>query len=174
MAGLSKSRILIHRQCARRLWLQINHPELAEEEAAVTARMATGNRVGELARTQYPGGLLIEGDDLAQALKDTKQALSQAPRPIFEATFNAGGVLIRADILKPDQGGYRMVEIKSSTGVKDYHYEDSAVQTWVAKEAGVALTGIEIGHIDSTFVYPGGGDYGGLFSNADISEPVNR
>lgn len=172
MAGLSKSRILIHRQCARRLWLQTNRPELAEVEAATTARMAAGNRVGELARSFYPGGLLIEGDSLDQAIEDTRQALAGPPLPIFEATFNADEVLIRADILKPDKGGYRMIEVKSSTGVKDYHYEDSAIQTRVAKDAGLPLTGIDIGHINNAFVYPGGGDYNGLFAHVDISEKV--
>lgn len=170
MAGLSKSRILIHRQCARRLWLQTNHPELAEEEAAAASRMAVGTQVGELARTHYPDGLLIDGADLAQDLEDTRRALAERPRPLFEATFDAGGVLIRADVLQPERGGYRMIEVKSSTNVKDYHYEDAAVQTWVAKATGLPLTDIEIAHIDSSFVYPGGGDYAGLFAHADISE----
>jgi hypothetical protein len=172
VAGLSKSRILIHRQCARRLWLQTNHPELAEEQAATASRMAAGNRVGELARSHYPGGLLIDGDNLAKALEDTRQALAEPPRPIFEATFDAGGVLIRADILRPESSGYRMIEVKSSTKVKDYHYEDAAVQVWVAKAAGLPLTGIDIAHINNGFVYPGGGDYSGLFAHADISESV--
>ena len=172
MAGLSKSRILIHRQCARRLWLQTNHPELAEEQAASASRMAAGTRVGELARSQYSGGLLIEGNNLSRALEDTKRALAEQPRPIFEATFDAGGVLIRADILQPERGGYRMIEVKSSTAVKDYHCEDGAIQTWVVKQAGLPLTGIEIAHIDSAFVYPGGGNYDGLFAHADISDPV--
>ena len=173
VAGLSKSRILIHRQCARRLWLQTNRPDLAEEQAAAASRMAAGNRVGELARSHYPGGLLIDGENLSKALEDTRQALAERPRPIFEATFDAGGVLIRADILWPESSGYRMIEVKSSTKVKDYHYEDAAVQTWVAKEAGLPLTGIDIAHIDNSFVYPGGGDYSGLFAHADISKSLS-
>ncbi len=46
-------------------------PELVEEASATSSRMAAGNQVGELARKLYPGGVLIEGDNLAQALDDT-------------------------------------------------------------------------------------------------------
>jgi hypothetical protein len=174
MAGLSKSRILQHRQCPRRLWLQINRPELAEEASSTTTRMAAGNQVGELARKLYPDGVLIEGDSLAQALDDTIRILAAERRPVFEATFNAGGVLIRADLLLPDNGGYRMVEVKSSTSVKDYHLDDAAVQAWVAKQVGLSLTGVDIAHIDTSFVYPGNGDYQGLFAFADITKEAAR
>jgi hypothetical protein len=148
-------------------------PSFAEVQAATSSRMSAGTRVGELATSHYPDGLLIGSESLAQAVADTTRALAGRPRPIFEATFDANDVLIRADILLPDCDGYRMIEVKSSTSVKKYHYEDSAVQTWVAREAGLPLTGIEIAYINRAFVYPGGGDYGGLFAHSDISEKVS-
>lgn len=172
MAGLSKSRILAHRQCPKRLWLQIYKPELIETDTAVEARLAAGSHVGEVARDLYPGGLLIDSDDLGQCLADTNQALASSPRPLFEATFQYDGVLVRADLLLPDENGYRLAEVKSSVKVKDYHFDDAAVQAWVARKAGVALTRIEIAHIDTSFVYPGEGDYRGLFSHADITGKV--
>jgi hypothetical protein len=173
MAGLSKSRILAHRQCPKRLWLQINKPELIETDDAAQSRMAAGTHVGELARDLQSGGLLIDSDDLGQCLADTEQALASSPRPLFEATFQHDGVLVRADLLLPDEGGYRLAEVKSSARVKENHYEDAAVQAWVARNAGVPLTRIEIAHIDTSFVYPGGGDYRGLFTHADITEDVS-
>jgi len=172
MIRLSKSRILLHRQCPKRLWLQVHCPELAEEGADTFARMSTGTEVGELARTLHPDGILIDADDLSKALADTRRALQLGGRPIFEATLEAEGVLVRADLLLPESDGYRMVEVKSSTAVKPYHLEDAAVQTWVAERAGVAVTRTEIAHIDNSFVYPGGGDYRGLFALADIGAEV--
>ena len=65
-----------------------------------------------------------------------------------------------------------MVEVKSSTSVKDYHLTDAAIQSWVAQQAKLPLTSVEIAHIDNSFVYPGGGDYQGLFHYADISEQI--
>lgn len=172
MTGLSKSRILAHRQCPRRLWLQTYRPELAEEDAGVTTRMSAGTQAGEVARTLVPGGVLVDADDLLQALRDTETLLADPATPIFEATLQADWVLVRIDLLLPDQDGYRLAEVKSSTHVKDYHLSDAAVQSWVAKNAGVAITRTEIAHIDSSFVYPGGGDYRGLFAHADISEQI--
>lgn len=172
MIRLSKSRILLHRQCPKRLWLQVHRPELAEEATDAVARMATGTEVGELARALHPEGVLIAGDDLSQALRDTERALHLGKRPIFEATFEADGVLVRADLLLPERAGHRMVEVKSSTSVKPYHIEDAAVQAWVAERAGIALNRIEIAHIDNRFVYPGGEDYRGLLNHADVSAEV--
>ena len=172
MAGLSKSRILANRQCSKRLWLQINRPELIDVDDAVEGRMATGTYVGEIARDLHLGGVLIDHDDLGQCLLDTAQALKSTSCPIFEATLQYDGVLIRADLLLPEDGGYRLAEVKSSTCVKHYHYADAAVQTWVARNAGVAITRVEIGHIDNSFVYPGGGDYRGLLAYTDITTTI--
>jgi hypothetical protein len=57
MPGLSKSRILQHLQCPKRLWLYINRPDLSEEDDSVTARLAAGNVVGEVARRLHPSTL---------------------------------------------------------------------------------------------------------------------
>lgn len=172
MTGLSKSRILAHRQCPKRLWLQINRPELQEDSEGAIARMNAGTHAGEVARDLYPDGVLIDAEPLSQALADTQAVIAQGDQPIFEATFQANNVLVRADLLLPDVNGYRLAEVKSSTSVKDYHCEDAAVQTWVCKNAGVEVTRTEIAHINNGFIYPGDGNYQGLFSHADISELI--
>jgi len=172
LVGLSKSRILLHRQCPKRLWLQANRPELAGEDAGATARMAAGTRVGEVARDLYPGGVLIEESTLSQALASTATELARARRPVFEATLEADGVLVRVDLLLPDKRRYRIVEVKSATSVKDYYLEDAAVQAWVAREAGVPLSRVEIAHINSAFIYPGDLDYRGLFTHVDVTEAI--
>ena len=171
--GLSKSRILLHRECPKRLWLKIHRPELEEIDDSNQARFTTGTYVGELAQQLYPDGVLIDGDDLAQAVLDTKAVFSGKKRPIFEATLQADGLLIRADLMLPDQNGYRMVEVKSSTSVKEYYLEDAAIQSWVAQQSGLTLSSVEIAHIDNSFVYSGDGDYKGLFRCIDISEQIS-
>lgn len=172
MALLSKSRIIAHRQCPKRLWLQTYRPELIKVDPGSAARMEAGNHVGELARTLYPEGVLIDGDNLTQALADTSRELAMAPHPIFEATLRHDGVLIRADLLLPDNGGYRLVEVKSSSRVKEYHREDAAIQAWVLQNSGVPVTRTEIAFVDSKFVYQGDGDYRELFLHEDITAIV--
>ncbi|HEY9193007.1 MAG TPA: DUF2779 domain-containing protein [Methyloversatilis sp.] len=171
--GLSKSKLLLYRQCPKRLWLQIHRPELAEESDEVERVMAAGTLVGEVARDLLPGGILIETGDLAGNVELTRQLLASQPdTPLFEATFAHDGVLVRTDLLIPDGAGHCLAEVKSSTRVKPYHLDDAAIQTWVAQGAGVAVTQVELAHINNRFVYPGGGDYRGLFTHADVTADV--
>ena len=55
-----------------------------------------------------------------------------------------------ADIMLPDgddaDRSWRMVEVKSSTSVKDYHRDDIAIQAFVALAAGVPLKSIAVAH----------------------------
>ena len=170
--GLSKSRILIHRQCARRLWLQVYKPELADESTDQPLTQV-GTTVGVLARQVHPDGVLIDAEDLRAALRKTAQALTVRPRrPLFEATFEHDGVLVRADVLLPLARGWRMVEVKSSTSIKEYHLEDAAVQSWVLQGAGLPLHEQAIAHIDRDFVYPGDGQYHGLLIEQDVRTDV--
>ncbi|MFH7325859.1 DUF2779 domain-containing protein [Desulfurivibrio sp. C05AmB] len=171
--GLSKSRIIIHRQCPRRLWLQVYRPELAVVEKAATEMMATGRRVGEVARTLFPNGLLMPEGDLKQARWETDAALALRPRrPLFEATFSHQQVLVQADILYPAGNGYRMAEVKAANEVKEYHYDDAAVQAWVIRQAGVRLHRVEICHLNRDYIYPGGDNWHGLFALSDITSEV--
>ena len=175
MTGLSKSRIVAHLQCPKRLWLQINKPELQVVESAQQARMDAGNTVGDLARQQYPNGILIDGDNLSEAINDTAAQLTKSKRvPIFEATFKKDGVLVRNDLLLPERAGFHLAEVKSSTQVKDYHLNDVAIQAHVTEKAGVNLRKISVVHIDNTFVYPGNQDYNGLFNFVDVTAQTRQ
>lgn len=170
---LSKSRLLAYRQCPRRLWLQTHRPELAMADTASAAWMASGTEAGEVFRSLHPEGILIDTDDLGEALRQTRTLLASQPRKaLFEATLEAGDVLVRIDLLAPDEAGYRLVEAKSSTSVKDYHLDDAAIQTWVAQAAGLSVTGTAIAHINREFVYPGQQHYQGLFAETRIDQEV--
>ena len=172
MAGLSKSKIIAHRQCPKRLWLQINQPDLAETSSGTEMLFQTGNRVGEIARNLHENGVLVETWRTEQALIETNELLKGEPRPVFEGAFLADDVLIRADLLLPVTKGFDLVEVKSSSQVKGYHLEDATIQSWVLQQSGVDLASTRLAHIDTSFVYPGGGDYRGLLNYADISAEV--
>ena len=173
---LSKSKIMAGRQCEKRLWLEVRRPDLIEHGPDVEQRFAVGHDVNNVARAQYPGGVLISYDHGAEAaVEDTKRLLEEQPgTPIFEATFKAQDVLVRVDILKQCREGFELIEVKSSTSVKDHYYEDCAVQTWVLECAGIPVKAIRLCHIDNQFVYPGNGDYQGLFRHEDVTEEVRE
>lgn len=174
---LSKSKIISGLQCEKRLYLEIHQPDLREDSDQTEALFSMGHRVGEISRELVPSGVMIdlENGGFTGALAETKRLLAEPDTPpIFEATFSHGGVLIRADILFPEPDGYRLVEVKASTSVKDYHLDDCATQAWVVEGEGYPVTRVELAHIDNTFIYQGGGQYDGLFYHADITEEVNQ
>ena len=178
MRLLSKSKLLAFRQCPKRLWLEIHRKELRADSAATQASFDVGYQVGDIARQLYdPRGKGVLLDPFAEgfdaAFSRTADLLRSA-QPIFEASFTAGGALALADVMLPVRRGgklkWRMVEVKSSTSVKDYHRDDTAIQAFVARTAGVDLDAVALAHIDSSWVYPGGDDYQGLLVENDLTD----
>jgi len=178
MRTFSKSKLLALRQCPKRLWLEIHHPERREDSAATEQSFQVGHAVGDIARRIYDpeghGALIdVQNEGFARAF-ERSAALLSSTQPIFEAGFSAGGALAFADVMLPDKWGHkkvwRMVEVKSSTSVKDYHRDDVAVQAFVAQTAGVPLQSIALAHIDSSWTYPGNEDYRGLLTENDLTE----
>jgi predicted RecB family nuclease len=176
---LSKSKFLSGLQCHKRLYLEIHHRELASEPDEQTqAILDMGTAVGEEARKRFPDGVLVEADHLhpAEALKRTAELLGDPSVPaIFEGAFEFDQVLVRVDILErvgPD--AWRLIEVKSSTRVKDVYLDDLAIQSYVLTGAGVALAGVGLMHINNQYVYPGGElDLGQLFACQDLAAPVS-
>ena len=177
MRNLSKSRLLAHRQCPKRLWLELNHPELAEISAATQLAFDFGHDVGAIARRLYDPagtGVLIDAqrDGFGAAFAQSRELLASS-RPIFEAGFVANGALAFADVLLPetrnDQRAWRMIEVKSSTALKDVHRDDVAIQAHIARSAGVPLTAVALAHIDSSWTYAGDGDFSGLLVERELT-----
>lgn len=175
MAGLSKSRLMSFLQCPKRLWLEKHQPELAQISAATEAAFATGHEIGDIARQLYDpdgtGALISGAGGMAAALRDTAVALAgPAATPLFEATFERDGLLIRADVL--ERQAQRLVEVKSSTSCKDEHITDCAIQAWVLETSAVAPQSVVLAHVDNQFVYQGDGDYRGLLVEKDLSAAI--
>jgi len=172
--GLSKSRIAAWRQCPKRLWLQIHKPELMEVSVEADRGFKIGYEVGDVAQGLFPDGILIDDGNLKDALSSTELALQNHPDlPIFEATFQYDGVLVRSDLLIPTENGYRMAEVKSSASVKPYHVDDCAIQTWILQQNNISLSSIELAHIDTDFEYQGDDNYQGLFHFEQLDDLVS-
>ena len=177
---LSKSRLIAGRQCERRLWLEAHRPEeKREDEQALHIRFFWGNLLNDIARTHYPeyaGGILIgHPTDPGKALQETKTVFSRGDFSIlYEPAFAHRNVLVRVDILKRNGNSFDLIEIKSSTRVKDYHQEDCAVQAWVLRQAGIPVSRVILAHPNPEFVYDGNGHYRGLLVEEDITEEVEQ
>jgi len=174
--GLSKSKLMSFRQCPKKLWLETHRPELAETDSQTEAGFATGHEVGAIARRLYDdgAGIMIEYEGgMPAALARTAEALSQqSAAPIFEATVERDGLLVRADVLLRGDDGPRLVEVKSSTKLKPEYLEDCAIQSWVFEASPARPRSVALAHINNQFVYQGDGDYKGLLVEQDITAKI--
>jgi hypothetical protein len=176
MRNFSKSRLISMLQCPRRFWLEVYKPELRQDSAATEKKFQAGNQVGDIARSifdpEHKGHLIDIGTEgFANAL-DRSRDLLQGKEPIFEAGLTGGGILAFADVMLPGtrESSWHMIEVKSSTSVKDYHRDDVAIQTFAARSAGVNVESVSVAHVDSSWTYPGNLDYEGLLKVNDLTE----
>jgi hypothetical protein len=168
---LTKSLIAEYDQCPKRLWLEVNEGAPDRDDPEGDLRKAEGDRVGAIARSLLPGGVLVEPAlPRDEALEKTREYLASDPRvPIFEAAFLSDNTYVRVDILAPlPDGSWHLIEVKSATSVKDHYAQDLATQVHVARGAGLPIGRASIWHIDNTFILETEGDYDGLFT--DIPE----
>lgn len=170
----SKSKLLSAYVCLKKAYLEKHHPEEGEYSAKTQSAFDVGNAVGAIAQDIYgtEGSVEIPFErPMSKMVKDTATLIASGFRePIFEATFQHKGVLIRMDVLIPDGDGWRVVEVKASTKLKPEHEIDCAIQLWVMRGEGLQVNSLALAHIDNTFVYQGDGDYSGLLKEEDLTE----
>lgn len=157
---ISKSKFVAGCQCVKRLYWQVHQPELAAEpDAAAHAIMEQGREIGLLARQLFPGGVEVGNEgSLDQAIRATRELVANPAVPaIFEGVFLHDGVLVRVDVLhQRGDGRWRLVEVKSSTSVKEEHLDDVAVQYRVLSRFGLDVGSCCLAHVNRSFVFRGG------------------
>jgi predicted RecB family nuclease len=157
---ISKSKFVAGVQCLKRLYLQVHQPELAAEpDGATEAIMQQGHEVGMLARQLFPGGVEVGTDGgLDRAIRATRELIANPEVPaVFEGVFERDGVLVRVDVLhRRADGRWRLIEVKSTSDLKDHHIEDVGIQYRVVTRCGVDLATACLGHINRNYIYPGG------------------
>ena len=174
---LSKSRFVAGCQCLKRLYFQVHEPELAAEpDAAVEAIIEQGREVGMLARQLFPGGIEVRSDGgLDQAIRATRELVANPDVPaIFEGVFEHGNVLVKVDVLQRRRDGrWRLIEVKSTTDLKDHHLEDVAIQYRVVSRSGLDVASASLAHVNRNYVYPGGEiDPRGFFRIRNVTRRV--
>ena len=173
---ISKSKFLQGLQCPKLIWSAFNAKHLLPvADANTQAVFDQGHEVGTLAKRIFPNGIEILSDptDFEGAIQLTKKHLPSR-RPIFEATLSSNGGLARVDILNPvGKDEWDIVEVKSTTSLKDVHIPDLAFQTWVFTEAGIKIRRCFLCHINNQFVRHGEIDPKELFTLCDVTAEVS-
>jgi hypothetical protein len=168
---LSKSKVMLGLQCSKALYLSKHQPELAGEVSDSQQMIFDqGHAVGILAQSHFPGGVLVDAPhtDSELALKQTAAAIDSGALAIYEATLLHDDILVKVDILhrKNIKASWQIVEVKSSTQVKEVHIPDSAIQTWVCRGAGLKVTSASVMTINNKCIFP---DLADLFTVTDVT-----
>jgi predicted RecB family nuclease len=171
---LSKSRYVAGTQCHRLLWWKVHEPLAVElqPDKVLQDRFDQGAQVGALARARLSAlGPRLSAIDLSAADRTervalTAGAIADGAIAIFEASFVADDTYVAVDALVREGDGWRMIEVKSASSLKDEHLPDAAVQLHVLTRAGVKVNAVEIMHLNNEFRHP---DEGELFQRSEVT-----
>jgi len=172
---LSKSKYLAGLQCSKLLWYHYNaRAEIPAPDEATQAIFDQGHEVGELAKSLFPGGI-----DVAKGIVDFDQVLPQSlealklRKPLFEAAFKHKNAYARADILNPaGRDQWDIIEVKSSTELKEINLHDLALQRYAYEGAGLKVRHCFLMYINNQYVRRGPLDPEKLFLQEDVSKQV--
>ncbi|WP_295099928.1 DUF2779 domain-containing protein [uncultured Candidatus Kuenenia sp.] len=172
---ISKTKYIAGIQCHKLLWHYYNaKEEFLEVDAGTQALFDQGHLVGEYAKKRYPTGIEVSEDIIAfeKVIEQSKQLISKR-LPLFEAAFRYENVYARADILNPvGRKAWEIIEVKSSTQVKDIHLYDLSLQWYTYKGTGLEIKRCYLLHINNEYVRKGEIDPGKLFALEDITSDV--
>ncbi len=174
-AFISKSKYLHGLQCSKLLWYDYNaKDEIPAPDAGTQAIFEQGHLVGQYAKELFPGGIEIKTEhyNIDKTIQESQNALALR-KPLFEAGFSYKNAYARADILSPvGKDAWDIIEVKSSTEVKDVNLDDVALQRFVYEGAGLKINKCWIYYINKEYVRHGIVEPEKLFAKQDITGEV--
>ena len=173
---LSKTKYLNGLKCHKLLWYEYNRKEdLPEVDAATQAIMDQGNAVGELAQTLFPGGIALQRDYMPDKQAEKSLEAAKLRKPLFEAGFVYKQGYALADILNPvEKGAWDLIEVKSSSSVKDEHYNDVAFQKYVYEGSGLKIRKCYLMYVNNQYVRKGAIEPKKLFATEDVTKQCDE
>ena len=173
-AGLSKSRYTRGVQCPKMLWMECHMPEQFDDSVMNEAILQAGSEVGDVAMGYYGEFEEVPFDpsDWGGMMARTRVLMATCVPNVCEATFSFDGNLCMVDILRVEEDGVHIVEVKSSTHLKDIYYHDMAYQTWVLTRCGLNVKSVSLMHVNNQYVRSGELDLQRLFVVEDCTGEV--
>lgn len=172
---LTKTKYLTGLQCPKLLWIEVNAPErLPPVDVATQHIFDQGNLVGELSKKLFPEGLNVPNNGFMENIRETMKFLRKR-EPLFEAGILAGRIYSRIDILKPASNNqWDIIEVKSSTSVKDVNIHDVAFQRHCSENQGLSINRCHLAYVNNKYVKNGAINPRELLIIDDITELVEE
>ena len=167
---LSKSKYCKCVQCEKILWMSKYKRDFASG-VDKTAIFEEGKKVGELAKGLFGEYEDIEFDKtLSPMIEKTKRLLQEKPNIITEASFLYDNNFCSVDILKNDEDGVELYEVKSSTSVRDIYLDDVAFQYYVLSNLGLKVKKAALVYVNNEYIRGKYLDISQYFAIEDITD----
>ena len=148
---LSKSKYCQGIQCEKILWLSEYKPKAAAAKNNESV-FENGRQVGEIAKGMFGDYEDIPfNKNLSIMIEKTDKLLEDKPNIITEASFSFDNNFCSVDILKNDEDGVEIYEVKSSASIKDIYYDDAAYQYFVLSNLGLNVKKVSIVYLNSEY-----------------------
>jgi len=158
-------------------------PEQFDQSVVDTSLFEIGKHVGNLAK-QYFGNFIevSKTQTKSQMMVETAKLMRKGTNVIAEGAFSYKSNFCMVDLLRKNEEGYDLIEVKSSTGsatdtakkVKEIYYDDIAFQTYVVTGNGFPIKNVLLMQLNKGYVRQGDLDIQDLFVLTDCTEQVNE
>jgi hypothetical protein len=162
---ISKTDYLLFKQCPKSFWLHKHNLNIVNQRNK--SRLEKGNEITEIARELFPNGFLVPFSiNKKKMLEQTNELLAQGATTIYEAAFEWDGLFVICDILHLDEDGWKVFEVKSSTGISERHLDDISFQFYVIKQ-NLAIHSISAVYLNNQYSRRGVLEIQKLFTVSD-------
>lgn len=149
--GITKTDFMRGIQCPRMLWLDKHKPFLRIVPPEVQARLDAGNEFGDRAMglfgpyeemTVYRKGTRIP--DKKKMAEKTAEHLKKGTPVICEAAFIYYNHYCAADILRKNETGYDLYEVKNAPELREQFVQDAGFQYYIITRCGLYIQHVSI------------------------------
>ena len=184
---LTKTKIIYGQTCKKKLWFDFREPIIND-----SSRIRLGNRFEKIVKKKYEKDLKIldlsnkDENSSIEAIEKTQKAIENKDVDlIYEGHFLKFDTFVRTDILKRNEKGWDLYEIKATGDVRetkgklkgefqDKYIKDVAIQAYIAESCGIKLTSVNIIYVNKDFVYLGNQNYQDLDKYQNITNEVSK
>ena len=180
MPNISKTSFLQYLQCHKLFWTATNHSEQIPwlPRQLDKLRQEEGRLVEKYAHVLFQDATQIIKDiPLKEIIAQSKEAVLRPiiNRPIFNSIIQAQDLIAEIDILLPlEDGAFDLLEVKSSTDIKDHFLPDIAFQHHVLTSAGLKIHSCYLLTLNNKYVRKGEIEPKKLFSHHDVTAAVEN
>lgn len=142
---VSKTDFMRGLQCEKMLWLDAHAPHLKIIPPEVQARLDAGNDFGDAAMGifgPFTEATVFKEDgklNFSAMLERTRELLECGEDVVCEGAFSWYGNYCAADILKKEEKGYALYEVKNTYSAREEFIVDLGFQSLILRKCGVPL-----------------------------------